>query len=70
MGISISGVNSDHLPEDVRAGRTTKRGFKINFIECYIDESTKEILFNRLKTQYGAIEVENHDGNSNCMYLI
>jgi hypothetical protein len=62
MGINISGVNPDHLPKDVRAGRTTKRGFKINFIECSIDDYTKERLFNKLKTQYGAIEVENHDG--------
>ena len=65
MGINISGVNPDHLPEDVRdAGQTTKRGFKINFIECSIDESTKERLFNKLKTQYGAIEVGSHDGKN------
>jgi hypothetical protein len=62
IGVNISGVNPDHLPEDVRASRTTKRGFKMNFIECSIDESTKEMLFNKLKTQYGAIRVENYDG--------
>jgi hypothetical protein len=62
MGINISGVNPDHLPEDVLAGRTTKRGFKKNFFECTMDETTKERLFNELKTQYGALEVKIHDG--------
>lgn len=65
MGINISDVNPNHLPEDVRAGRTKamKRGFTIYFfIECFIDGSTKERLFNNLKTQYGAIGVETQDG--------
>ena len=63
MGINISGVNPDHLPDE-HADRTTERGSKINFIECSIDdsESTNERLFNRLRTQYGAIEVRSHDG--------
>ena len=62
MGINISDINPDHLPEDVCDDRTRKRGLKINFIDCSIDKNTKERLFNKLKTQYGAIEVENHDG--------
>jgi cytochrome oxidase Cu insertion factor (SCO1/SenC/PrrC family) len=62
MGLNISSVNPDHLPEDVLAGRTTKRGFKKNFIGCTMNETTKQSLLNKLKTQYGAIEVKNHDG--------
>lgn len=62
MDINISGVNPDHLPDDVREGRTTERGFKINFVECSIDESTNERLSHRLKTQYGAKNVGKHDG--------
>ena len=61
MGINISGVNPDHLPKDVRATRATK-GSTLNFIECIIDENTKERLFHRLRTQYGAIDVKKHDG--------
>jgi hypothetical protein len=64
MGINVSGVNPDHLPEDVRTAQTIKRGFKINFIECTMDGSTKERLFNKLRTQYGALEVKNYDGIS------
>ena len=60
MGINISGVNLDHLPEDT--DRTTESGFKINFIECFIDKTEKESLFNKLKMDYGAIDVKNHDG--------
>ena len=62
MGIDISDVNPDHLPEDVRALRK-KRGFKIDFfIKCSIDASTKDKLFNKLKKQYGAIDIGSHDG--------
>ena len=62
MGINISGVNPDHLPEDIRAGRTVKHGLKINFIECTMNKSTKDELFDKLKTHYGAIGVDNHNG--------
>ena len=62
MGINISDINPDRLPEDVCDDQTRNRGFKMNFIDCSIDESTKERLFNELKTQYGAIGVENLDG--------
>ena len=62
MGINISGVNPDHLPKEVRDNRTTKGGFTLNFIECVIDENTKERLFHKLRTQYGAIDVKKHDG--------
>lgn len=60
MGINISGINLDHLPENIN--RTTNSGFKINFIECSIDKSTKETLFRKLKTDYGAVNVEIHEG--------
>ena len=65
MGINISDINPDHLPEDVRAGWAIamKEGLAINFfIECSIDASTKERLSNNLKAQYGAIGVETQDG--------
>ena len=63
MGINISGVNPDHLPEDIHAERTMKRGrLKINFIECSMDERTKERLYDKLKTQYGATEADDHNG--------
>ena len=61
-GINISGVNPDHLPKDVLTDRTTKSGLKINFIECSIDEITKERLSNKLRAQYGAIDVGSRDG--------
>ena len=61
MGINISGVNTDHLPEDVRAERTMEKGFKINYIKCSIDKNTKERLLNKLKSQHGAIDVDIKD---------
>ena len=69
MGINVSGVNPDHLPEDVRAERTTDKGFKINFIECSIDKSTKERLFNKLKSHYGAIDIEDYEGIIKNIYI-
>ena len=66
MGINVSGVNPDHLPEDILAERTTEKGFKINFIECSIDKSTKERLLNKLKSQYGAIYIEDHEGTNHA----
>ena len=65
MGINVSGVNPDHLPEDVCAKQTMEKGFKINFIQCSIDKSTKERLFSKLKSQYGAIGIEDHEGIPN-----
>ena len=62
MGINISGVNTDHLPKEVRDNRTTEEGSTLNFIECVIDEDTKQSLFLKLRTQYGAIDVKKHDG--------
>ena len=60
MGINISGVNLDHLPEGIN--RTPRRGLKINFIECFIDRSTKVKLFNKLMGEYGAVKVELQTG--------
>ena len=60
LGINLSGVNLDHLPEGTK--RTTDKGHKINYIECSMDKSTKERLYSRLRRDYGAINVEDHEG--------
>ena len=71
MGIDISDVNPDHLPEDVRAGRTKKRKPKIDFfIKCSIDASTKDKLFNKLKKQYGAIDIGSYVGTIVVIIII
>ena len=63
MGININGINLDHLPAHTVDQPTRDSGLKINFIECSIDRSIKDNLFSRLKKEYGAVDVESHEGN-------
>ena len=60
LGINISGVNLDHLPAHI--DRTTAGGLKENFIECSIDRSTRQTLFDRLKKEYGAVDAKTYEG--------
>ena len=62
LGINISGINLPHLPLHVVDSRTIMHGLKINFIECFIDKSTKDTLFSKLRREYGAVNVETHQG--------
>ena len=63
MGININDINPDHLPAHITDQTTRDSGLKINFIECSIDRSTKDKLFSRLKGEYGAVDVESHEGD-------
>ena len=63
MGININDINPDHLPAHIMDQTTRDSGLKINFVECSIDRSTKDKLFSRLKGEYGAVDIESHEGN-------
>ena len=54
VGINISCVNPDHISNEER---TTPEGFKINYVECSIDELHRQRLFEKLKRDYHALHV-------------
>ena len=58
--LNISCVNWDHLGN---APRETPEGFKLNYVECYIDDANAEILFAKLKNEHGVLE-SNYYGSS------
>lgn len=58
LGININGVNPDHI--DVE--RITSHGFKQNYVECSIDDQKRKLLFEKLRKEYGAVQVELHPG--------
>ena len=58
LGININGVNPDHI--DVK--RITSHGFKQNYVECSIDDQKRKLLFEKLRKEYGAVQVELYPG--------
>ena len=42
--------------------RDREGGLRLNFVECSIDEGTKKNLFDKLIKDYGAVDVDLHEG--------
>ena len=42
--------------------RDREGGLRLNFVECSINEETKNVLFEKLINDYGAVDVDLHEG--------